>query len=190
MNIVTSRTGWLFYKNLFIRIAWGGSTVKCKLVPEGSISSYTQWCHCEKKIIKEKIQLTRVGKPEGDVLPPCNYVKAQQEDSFLTRIQPMNSRGLCLLQSSQLPFAFYKTSSFSCHVGTYTHGSSPVQASHCYPLLTLNKPIFAGETSDCLFISGQHHQPAASFRIQKPLPTPSPRLFLAVLLVPYFTTSF
>ena len=105
----------------------------------------------KKKINKEKTQLTRVGKPEGEVLTLCNYSRAQQKDPFLTRTQPMNSHGLCYSLPNFLLLSI-KVSSFSCHMGTYTHGSSQLQASHCYSLLILNKLIFAGEISDsCLF---------------------------------------
>lgn len=145
----------------------------------------------KRKINKEKTQLTRAGKPEGDILTLCNCSRVQQKDPFLIRTQPMNSYGLCFNKLPNFLLLSIKVSSFSCHRGIYTHGYSQLQVSHCYSLLILkNKTIFARDISDCLLISGQHHQPAALFKLQKPLPIPSSCLLLAVLLVPILLLLF
>ena len=106
---------------------------------------------------KQKLQLNRVGRPEGELSCPEAIAepKRKKEDSyFLARTQPTKNHGLCLLWPSQLPFPFYNSvlllpcREFAC--------DSPwLQTLNWNSLLIPSKLIFAGEICGSLFVSGQ-----------------------------------
>ena len=85
--------------------------------------------HNVKKIEKQKLQLSRVRRPESRALTPSDDSRAQQKDTspLLARTQPMKSHRL---------FVYYGHPNFLF-------------------LLILKKPIFVGEISGSLFFLGQ-----------------------------------
>ena len=113
----------------------------------------------------------------------------EEEDCFLTKTRQKKSHRFFVYYS---PPSFLlpsrKASSFPYKVGTSTWSPWLQIPADCNIMLIPNKPIFAGEISGCLFISG--HQPASSSRLQKPLPAPTSCHFLAVLLVPILLPPF
>ena len=65
----------------------------------------------------------------------------------------MESHGLCLLESSCLPFPSIK----ALALWGLVYGSAQLQTPNCNSLLILNKLIFTGEISGCLFVLGQQN---------------------------------
>ena len=105
--------------------------------------------------------LNTIGRPEEGALTPFKDSRAQQEEEKVLFFPGEDSANeklwtLCLLQPSQLPFPPYKAFSFACYAGELALGSSWSQTPNSNSLLIPNKPVFAGEISGSLFISGQH----------------------------------
>ena len=72
---------------------------------------------------------------------------------FLSRIWSVESHGLCLLEPSCLPFPSLKALALWGLVCSSPQLQTPNRSS----LLILNKLIFTGEISGCLFVLGQQN---------------------------------
>ena len=77
------------------------------------------------KINNQKSHFTRIGRPEGGALMPCDDNRSQQEEEtslFLPSKDSPNEKSwkLCLPQPSQLVFRSIKELSFSCCGETFT----------------------------------------------------------------------
>ena len=93
-------------------------------------------------------KITRVGRPAGGALMPCDDRKPNKEKdfSFLSQGKPWT---LCLLQLSHLSFPLQGCCLHFC--GGLARGLPCLQTPNCNSLLILSKIDFAGEISGNLF---------------------------------------
>ena len=110
---------------------------------------------------KQKLQLNRVGRPEGGAPTPCNDNRAHYREEMLLFLdtQPMKGHGLFVYyRSPNFLFLSIKVFSFPCYMETCMWLSMIAD-----PELQFSgdprKSIFAGEIPGRLFVSGEQHRP-------------------------------
>lgn len=125
------------------------------------------WCFQKKILIKwgkcrtlvhRNLNLL-VGRWEGGALTSCDdwWLSPRGRERFLlfpARIQPIKSHGLLVHGAAPAP-PLQAPAASSCLWSMWLQLTSWLQIPNYKSLLALNKPVFSGETSGSLFVSGQ-----------------------------------